>query len=366
MFEFDLQCFADEGSEGAVTSDNAPNQAPVATETTTESNESTTNSVPPVAIAKDEMGRRRVVFPQDSQATEPVTSVTTEAPAEPTVQNYTPSELFQEIALGHNVDESRIPQELAGDYAAIRQQQMNVINKQQAEAAMQAQPEPQLSESEMQAKAQQAQLDAFKEIRKMAEDKAKADLGISDEDIEDAEYSDDDDIQLKVQAYKQAVQMNMNLINQQIANNRAQQQAIELQRQQETQQAIAVIGPKWQEYQKDPHYGEIDAMMEHYYEKLPYGEGIKVKASIDRLLSGRPVRGDYDVLNNYYLKTKEAYYAKKTGVGTTPQPAHRSAPPYVEPTGQNATGATHKGVDWTRMRNMTPAQRSQFFRDNFH
>lgn len=365
MFEFDLQCFADEGSEGAVTSDNAPNQAPVATETTTESNESTTNSVPPVAIAKDEMGRRRVVFPQDSQATEPVTSVTTEAPAEPTVQNYTPSELFQEIALGHNVDESRIPQELAGDYAAIRQQQMNVINKQQAEAAMQAQPEP-LSESEMQAKAQQAQLDAFKEIRKMAEDKAKADLGISDEDIEDAEYSDDDDIQLKVQAYKQAVQMNMNLINQQIANNRAQQQAIELQRQQETQQAIAVIGPKWQEYQKDPHYGEIDAMMEHYYEKLPYGEGIKVKASIDRLLSGRPVRGDYDVLNNYYLKTKEAYYAKKTGVGTTPQPAHRSAPPYVEPTGQNATGATHKGVDWTRMRNMTPAQRSQFFRDNFH
>lgn len=373
--EFDLQLFAEEGGE-AVANDTAT----VATDSTPASeapapqatSEPTETSVPPVAVTKDEMGRRRVVFPQDetSDTAESTVATTNEPAAPPQPQQYTASELFEEIALGHNVDESRIPQELANDYAAIRQQQMNNVNQQQAQAVQQAQQttdeQPkQMSEAEIQARAQQAQLEAYKQIRQMAEDKAKADLGISDEDIEDAEYSDDEDIQLKVQAYQQAVQMNMNLINQQIANNRAQQQAIEMQRQQETQEAMAVIAPKWQEYQKDPHYNEIDAMMEHYYETLPYTEAVKVKASIDRLLSGRPVKADYDILNNYYLKTKEAYYAKKTGVGTKPQPAHRAAPPYVEPTGQNSTGTVHKGVDWTRMRTMTPAQRSQFFRDNF-
>lgn len=375
--KFDLQLFAEEaaGNETGEALESAASNTNItdtATESTkTNAGEPAETAKPPVAITKDDMGRRRVVFPQEMEAAAPPAAAQIE-PVEATEETnsaakpYTAGELFQEIALGHNVDESRIPQELANDYSAIRQQQLNAVNQQVQEAPTMHQPEQQEpSQEELQQQARQAQLEALREIQKMAENKAKADLGITDEDIEDAEYSDDDDVQLKMQAYKQAVQMNMNIINQQIMANRAKQQAIEAQRQQETQEAMAVIGPKWEEYKKDPHYNEIDEMMEHYYENMPYSEGIKVKASIDRMLAGKPVRADYDILNNYYLKTKEAYYAKQTGIGTVPQPVHKSAPPYVEATGQTSA-APHKTVDWSKMRNMTPAQRSQFFRANFH
>lgn len=381
--KFNLQLFAEDvaGSDTGEALESAASNTDIADNATepapANAGEPAETAKPPVAITKDDMGRRRVVFPQEMEAAAPPAAAQIE-PAEATaetdsaVKPYTAGELFQEIALGHKVDESRIPQELANDYSAIRQQQLNAVN-QQAQVTQQVQEVPTMhqpeqqgpSKEELQQQARQAQLEALREIQKMAENKAKADLGITDEDIEDAAYSDDDDVQLKMQAYKQAVQMNMNIINQQIMANRAKQQAIEAQRQQETQEAMAVIGPKWEEYKKDPHYNEIDDMMEHYYEKMPYSEGIKVKASIDRLLSGRPVKADYDILNNYYLKTKEAYYAKQTGVGTVPQPVHKSAPPYVEATGQTSA-APHKTVDWSKMRNMTPAQRSQFFRANFH
>ena len=372
--KFDLQLFAEEaaGNETGEALESAASNTNItdtATESTkTNAGEPAETAKPPVAITKDDMGRRRVVFPQEMEAAAPPAAAQIE-PVEATEETnsaakpYTAGELFQEIALGHNVDESRIPQELANDYSAIRQQQLNAVNQQVQEAPTMHQPEQQEpSQEELQQQARQAQLEALREIQKMAENKAKADLGITDEDIEDAEYSDDDDVQLKMQAYKQAVQMNMNIINQQIMANRAKQQAIEAQRQQETQEAMAVIGPK---LGGDKNYNEIDEMMEHYYENMPYSEGIKVKASIDRMLAGKPVRADYDILNNYYLKTKEAYYAKQTGIGTVPQPVHKSAPPYVEATGQTSA-APHKTVDWSKMRNMTPAQRSQFFRANFH
>lgn len=377
MSTFDLQLFAEDGEAAEAAGGDAAGQAAESAPAASENTE--TAAAPPVAIAKDDMGRRRVVFPQEreeppsrppEQAAATEEPPATEPPAPAQSNQYTAGELFQEIALGHTVDESRIPPELANDYSAIRQQQRNAMN-QQAQTVRQAQqmpaePEtPQLSQEELQAQARQAQMEAYREIQKMAEEKARADLGITDEELEDAEYSDDEAVKAKAQAYQQAVQMNMNLINQQILANRARQQAIEMQRQQETQEALAVITPKWQEYQKDPHYKDIDAMMEHYYETMPYKEGMKVKASIDRLMAGRPVKADYDILNNYYLKTKEAYYAKQTGVGTTPQPAHKNAPPYVEKTGQTAAAAP-KAVDWTKMRTMTPAQRSQFFRANFH
>ena len=146
-------------------------------------------------------------------------------------------------------------------------------------------------------------------------------------------------------------------IQQQRINAAQAQQMQAVQR--ETQETMQAIMPKWNEYKQDPHYNDIDNMMGEFYKTLPFEEGAKVKQSIDRFLAGRPVKADVDILDNYYKRTKEAYYAKATGVSTTPQPVQKAKPPRVEQPGQHGATTPQK-VDWSKMRGMTPRQRSQF------
>ena len=406
---FDLQLFAEEGEAGgapapaaapaaaptpaaapaptaptAATAATAPATAPAATVSdgapaapaTPE-----TKPAPAVGIVVDpDTGRRKLVFndspaqgPEGSgiQPAEPqqVQQQNQQAQQPPAPQPYTADELFRDIAMGREVDEARVPQELEGHYAAIKQQRVNAAQQQaQATQAQQQAVQQQEQQQEQQVtpeQAAQAQLAVYSEIQTMAQQKAAQDLNITPEQLEEAKYSDDKALQQKVEAYNMAVRMNVDEIKQTLIANRMQQQQQEQARQMEIKQQLDTILPKWQEYQKDPHYNEIDTMMGDMYKTMPYEEGAKIAQAINRIQNKQPVKGDFDSLNEYYLKTREAYYAKQTGVGTTPQPAPAQAkPPVVEKPGSGAP-APAAPVNWGSMRTMTPLQRSQFLQSQF-
>ena len=326
---------------------------------------------PEVAIqVNPQTGKRRVVFPAQEQAeTQPPAGEPAQEQAPQTPQQYSAGDIVQLVATGQQIDPARVPQELQGYAAAIQQQRINAaqmmqmqqaqVRQQMAQQPTQAPPQP---TAEQMQQAQKARAAVYEQITQLAEKKACEDLGVTKAQLNDAKFSDDEELQKKAQAFEAAVRFNTNAISQEIMRQRAaqaqQMQAI----QRETQETMQAIMPKWQEYQKDPHYNDIDNMMGEYYKTLPFDEGAKVKQSIDRFLAGRPVKADVDILDSYYKKTKEAYYAKATGVGTTPQPApQRQRPPRVEQPGQHGA-STPQAVDWGKMRSMTPRQRSEFLR----
>lgn len=325
---------------------------------------------PEVAIQVDpQTGKRRVVFPAQEQAeTQPPAEEQAQEQTPQAPQQYSAGDIVQLVATGQQIDQARVPQELQGYAAAIQQQrinaaQMQMMQMQQAQARQQmaqqppqAPPQPTVEQVQQ---AQKARAAVYEQITQLAEKKACEDLGVTKAQLNDAKFSDDEELQKKAQAFEAAVRFNTQAISNEIMRQRAaqaqQMQAV----QRETQETMQAILPKWQEYQKDPHYNDIDNMMGEYYKTMPFDEGAKVKQSIDRFLAGRPVKADVDILDNYYKKTKEAYYAKATGVSTTPQPIQKAKPPRVEQPGQHGTTAPQK-VDWSKMRGMTPRQRSQF------
>lgn len=325
---------------------------------------------PEVAIQVDpQTGKRRVVFPAQEQAeTQPPAEEQAQEQTPQAPQQYSAGDIVQLVATGQQIDQARVPQELQGYAAAIQQQrinaaQMQMMQMQQAQARQQmAQQPPQAPPqptAEQVQQAQKARAAVYEQITQLAEKKACEDLGVTKAQLNDAKFSDDEELQKKAQAFEAAVRFNTNAISQEIMRQRAaqaqQMQAV----QRETQETMQAILPKWNEYKQDPHYNDIDNMMGEFYKTMPFEEGVKVKQSIDRFLAGRPVKADVDILDNYYKRTKEAYYAKATGVSTTPQPVQKAKPPRVEQPGQHGTTAPQK-VDWTKMRGMTPRQRSHF------
>lgn len=323
---------------------------------------------PDAAIQVDpQTGKRRVVFPaqeQEEQVTQQATPAQA-APEQAQPPQYNANDLVQLVATGQQIDPSRVPQELQGYAVAINQQRINAAQQAQMaqmQAQQSAQQAPQQPTAEQVQAAQAQRAAVYEQINKLAEEKACQDLGVTKEELADAEYSDDEELSKKAEAFKAAVRFNAAAISNEIVRQRAVavQQAQAVQR--ETQETIQAIMPKWNEYKKDPHYNDIDNMMGDYYKHLPFEEGVKVKQSIDRFVAGRPVRADVDILDNYYRKTKEAYYAKATGIGTTPQPvSQRQRPPRVEQPGQHGASAP-QAVDWSKMRGMSPRERSEFLR----
>lgn len=323
---------------------------------------------PEFAIEVDPMtGERRVVqFAQgdanatpDETAQPPAEDV--QSPAAPTA--YTSDEFLQAMTLGQ-VDESRIPDALKANYIALCQQRQIAAMQAQQQAAMQQQA------ASMQQPSQETQpapdmTAMYRRMREVAEAKARADLGLSASDLESVEYGEDEEAQKKVEAYRVAVEMNI----QQLARSIDEHQRQMVAEQQESQQAMAQIVPLYQQLAAtEPHFAEIDQMMIGHYRHMAYADAVKVEAAMRRLAQGSPTRADVPVLKEYYDKTRKAFYAKRQGVPTTPVPAMppaRAQPPKVEGAGR-VTAAPAKEVDWRAMRTMDARERSAFIAANLH
>lgn len=326
------------------------------------------DALPEFGIEVDPMtGERQVVqFAQgesdvtpDDTAQPPAEDV--QSPAAPTA--YTSDEFLQAMTLGQ-VDESRIPDALKANYIALCQQRQIAAMQAQQQAAMQQQA------ASMQQPSQGTQpapdmTAMYRRMREVAEAKARADLGLSASDIEGVEYGEDEEAQKKVEAYRVAVEMNI----QQLARSIDEHQRQMVAEQQESQQAMAQIVPLYQQFAAtEPHFAEIDQMMIGHYRHMAYADAVKVEAAMRRLAQGAPTRADVPVLKEYYDKTRKAFYAKRQGVPTTPVPAMppaRAQPPKVEGAGR-VTAAPTKEVDWRAMRTMDARERSAFIAANLH
>lgn len=327
-----------------------------------------TDTTPEFAIEVDPMtGERRVVqFAQGDVAAPPDEAAQSLAgdvqdTASPTA--YTSDEFLQAMTLGQ-VDESRIPDALKANYIALCQQRQIAAMQAQQQAAMQQQA------ASMQQPSQETQpapdmTAMYRRMREVAEAKARADLGLSASDIEGVEYGEDEEAQKKVEAYRVAVEMNI----QQLARSIDEHQRQMVAEQQESQQAMAQIVPLYQQLAAtEPHFAEIDQMMVGHYRHMAYADAVKVEAAMRRLAQGAPTRADVPVLKEYYDKTRKAFYAKRQGVPTTPVPAMppaRAQPPKVEGAGR-VTAAPAKEVDWRAMRTMDARERSAFIAANLH
>lgn len=322
-------------------------------------------SKPDFALVKDESGRIRLVEGEKAQPPKP------EEQQPPQPQAYTANDLFKDFAM-NRVDESRVPQELEGYYAAMKQQRENAMQIAQAQQAQYAQA-MQARQTEASKQTQEAvkvpspnNAAIYARMRDYAEQKALHDLGIADKDALDAlEYSDDEADNEKRRAYDTAVAVNMQQLSAAVVQR--QQQAAQVQ--QASNDMVQSILQGAEAYKsKEPNFDAIDKMMGTYYQQLPFEQGARVAQALNRVVGvfqNRPgvylVPGDAEVLDAYYQQTRKAFYEQKAGVGTTPRPMAR--PPQVEQTGQIAQSAQPK-PDWSKMRGMTPRERRAFLAAN--
>ena len=264
-------------------------------------------------------------------------------PAEGLVQTepYTLDQLNQAIQMG-NVDERRIPREYVMQYFQYRQQQA------QQQAAMQAQQTKMQQEQQQAQAAQQQRLLA--QINEAAQQQAMQELGLKKEDLDLAEYSDDEALKNKVNQYR----MNVEWQRQQIMLALQAQQLQEQQRvnaQQEIYKGITDFVT--QRKQEEPHFDEINQLMTTRYQTMPFAEAQAVSDAIQALNSGRINEAQCRVLEKYYEDTRVAYYAKINDLSKTPK---KIPVPKVE---QPGTGATEppKAFDFGSLKNMSVRER---------
>ena len=320
-FELMLQLHAEEGESIVV--DTAPSEPPTPS-----------NDVP---VTKDgqkasyglkvdpQTGRRSVVMfggeeetpqaePQEQQA--PQQQVQQEQqPAQQDIlfngasnENIVPyrdtAELMQAIQSGQ-VDERRIPMEQAFAYANYKQQLMQ-------QAMQQQQPE------QVQPQQEESRIDFFNKIDELARAAALRDIGLSEEQMATAEYSDDDDIVNRAAQYETSMAWHRNAI---MAQVQAEQERA-MQQQAQVRQLYGDIDNKVAEYRKtEPAFEQINVMMNNYYTELPYNEAVKYANAIQAYQKGNITQEQAQALQEYYDKTRVAYYAKKNNLGTINNPS---------------------------------------------
>lgn len=254
---------------------------------------------------------------------------------------YTLDELNDEIRKG-TVNESRIPQEYALQYVQYRQQQ---AKQEQAQQAQQAQYQ---AEQQKVIIAQQQQV--MQQIDAAAKQQALQALGITADELNTAEFSDDQGLKEKAAKYHDIAMWN----KQQMIFALQQRQVQEQQAQQEQQniyrgiQAFAA-----DKQQTEPHFQEINLMMDTYYKEMPYKDAAAISEAITAMNAGTVTAEQCQVLEKYYTDTRTHFYAKKAGLSKKPQ---KIAVPKVEKPGNGATPQP-KVVDWNKLGSMTERER---------
>lgn len=233
------------------------------------------------------------------------------------VKPYTASELVLAMQSGL-VDESRIPAEYAMQYAALKTQKA-----QAAQMAAQATNDEAAQQQNI-----EQQKAFYSRIENMAKTETLKALGITEDDLQAAEYSDDQELIAKAELYESTLAWNRARIAEAIQHEVSANKLA-----QEKQQAIYNnINNYVAELQsKEPNWNEINVMMSSYYKTgLTYEEAVQVDGAIKAYQNGNITDQQAEVLRQYYEKTRVAYYAKKNNLNTVPT---KVAAPQVETRG---------------------------------
>lgn len=381
MFTFDMQLFG-EGANDATTATTNENVAGTSQESTTApepATEPVQDTTARYLVTDPQTGRKRIVSeapaepqkpeaqapqeptpaqepaqeptPAEPQEDKPETNTT--EPAEPTTEEkpeekpliqtgpYTLDELNAAIN-SNTVDESRIPVQYQLQYQQFRQQQAQRAQQLQAQQA------------QLQQQAQQAQQEQLKkmftDIETAAENQARQVTGVSQQDLETADYSDDAQLKQRVEMYNTAKQYYQQQLIGAIQSQQQQAQQAKTQQNAIYQSIAEFVADK---SQTEKHFQEINQMMTTHYQNMPFKDAAAVSDAIQALNAGKINEQQCKVLESYYNVTRAAYYAKANDL--TKQPKKVPVPKVEGP----GTGATEppKPFDFSKLRDMTERER---------
>lgn len=278
--------------------------------------------------------------------------LTTQVGTQP--EAYKADELLVAMNLG-SVDEKRIPDKFKPQYEAYK-----IKQAQQTIATMQADVQNNNTsgnKSAQEVEQRERNKQFYTKVDSMAKELAMKELGITQDDIEAAEYSDDEDLVSRVSNYKSAVEYNRNKIF-----NDVQAENLRVQQQQETQKAehtaiysdVKTFIDKAK--QEEPNFNAIDVMMLSRYKGMPYDKAKDIEPTLVALQNGTLTRQQAILLQEYYNDTRKAFYAQASNVGTVPTQVAR--PPVVERPGNRAK--VQQKPDFSKLRNMNYRDKQRF------
>lgn len=258
------------------------------------------------------------------------TAINGEQPTE-----YSPQELAVALQLG-TIDETKVPAQFRPQYETYKAAKQAAAQQQQAATPPAAQDRTQ-------------QMEFYKRIDEVADKNAMEELNITAEDLENAEYSDDQDLLNKVAAFKVAKDWHKsNLISQVQARTAAAEQ----EQSQKVAQVQAVYGTITnfvnEARTKEPNFDKIDIYMNSRYKTLPFEEGQKVAVVLEALKNKTLTDSQLPLLEKYYNDTRLDFYAQNNNLSTSPQPVARPAVVETPGGGGNSTPAQ---VDYAELRN---------------
>ncbi len=205
--------------------------------------------------------------------------------------------------------------------AANQQMQVNAENTQAFLAPNNVSQEDQVQNEQV------SPIDYYKKVEDVAKKLTLQELGITQDDLEMAEYSDDKQLQEKANAYKSALDFNRNRVIADVERIK-QEEAI---RQRECSEAIQEVVVFTEDMRKkEPNFDEIDKFMGSRLEKLPYVEAVNIIPVIKALQNRTITRAQLPILQKYFEDTRLEYYARKNNVGRV---ATMVKPPVLENAG---------------------------------
>ena len=226
----------------------------------------------------------------------------------------------------NTIDPRRVPIEYAGQVAQLR----NAIL---AQMQQQAQPaKPVISQ-------EQARNDFYMKVEQAARENALKAVGITEEELESADYTDDAGLKQRVKQFEAALAWQRNSIVEGVR----QRQMQALQQQQAQRQIYIDIDNAVNQYrQTEPEFEGINVLMAGLYKTMPYQQANKYAEAINAYQRGNITPEQAQALQEYYDEARKVYYAQKNGLTVVPAPT--PAPPKVEQPGTGAQQPHHTTI----------------------
>ena len=332
------------GDEMTVNTDVTPEEAP-ATEPTPEAGgeshvESHDDGGTKFTFSVDENGNRSLRLGEDKsndpevpqESNEPAANPPQENPTEPAVQPYENMEQVVQAAGAGNLDPARLTQE----------QQQSIIALQQRQQFM----------AQQQAAAEQARQQAFSQLAVQAKAAAMQELGISDDDLTNADFMEDG---AEKKAKFEAL-YNKKLLEGQY--NYIQNEVVQQQRMEAYNQGINEIQSFCaDERVKNPHFQQTIQLMETAKNTMPYNVASKIFAAEHNIQNGVLTPNDIATFRQYYDYCKKLAYQNAANVTTKPKPT--ASVPNVERAGTTQNNADVPHLNTANLRSMNQYQRDK-------
>lgn len=267
----------------------------------------------------------------------PATNQPQENPAEPLVQSYENMEQVVQAAGAGNLDPARLTQEQQQSIIALQQRQQIEEQRQQFMA-------------QQQAAAEQARQQAFSQLAVQAKVAAMQELGISDNDLTNADFVEDG-------AEKKAKfeeLYNKKLLEGQY--NYIQNEVVQQQRMEAYNRGVNEIQSFCaDERVKNPHFQQTIQLMETTKNTMPYNVAEKIFAAEHNLQNGVLTPSDIVTFRQYYDHCKKLAYQNAANVSTKPKPT--ASVPNVERAGTTQNNVEVPHLNTANLRSMNQYQR---------